>query len=159
MLNEQDSGPASIGGYPSQPPSHNSGFDSQRAQAGGPSRSMGVPGRSSRGPSADDRRADPVRQARTNGPRGHAEAAGPAASMGPSASGRPVPETIGEVNRVLEQSKQLRGKPDKSAAEIEKQSKLLLDEFLNNGNEQVGLLFVGWIFKFYLREGNKTVAF
>jgi hypothetical protein len=60
--------------------------------------------------------------------------------MGPSASGRPVPETIGEVNRVLEQSKQLRGKPDKSLAEIEKQSKLLLDEFLQNGNEQVNVL-------------------
>jgi hypothetical protein len=51
-----------------------------------------------------------------------------------------VPETIGEVNRVLEQSKQLRGKPDKSLAEIEKQSKLLLDEFLQNGNEQVNVL-------------------
>ena len=90
--------------------------------------------------SADDRKVDASRQTRVNGPRDHAEAAGPAASMGPSASGRPVPETIWEVNRVLEQSKQLRGKPDKSLAEIEKQSKLLLDEFLQNGNEQVNVL-------------------
>jgi hypothetical protein len=139
MLNMQDSGPASISGYPSQPPSHDSGYDSLRTQTGGPSRSMYLPGRGTRGTSADDRKVDASRQTRVNRPRDHAEAAGPAASMGPSASGRPVPETIWEVNRVLEQSKQLRGKPDKSLAEIEKQSKLLLDEFLQNGNEQVNV--------------------
>ena len=142
LLNTQDSGPASIGGYPMQPPSHDSPFDARR---GGSSRSMGMPGRGSRGPSADERKraVEAVRQTtKPNGPsaRDHVEAGGPAASMmGPPMIGRPIPEAINEVNCVLEQSKLLRGRPDRSTADVEKQAKLLLDEFLNDGNEKVNI--------------------
>jgi hypothetical protein len=45
------------------------------------------------------------------------------------------------VNEVLEQTKQLRGKPDMKPEEIEKHSKLLLDEFLHDGDEKVSLVF------------------
>lgn len=41
------------------------------------------------------------------------------------------------MNEVLEQTKQLRGKPDMKPEEIEKHSKLLLDEFLHDGDEKV----------------------
>jgi hypothetical protein len=145
MLNTQDSGPASIGGYPMQPPTHEMSFDTRRGPPGGSSRSMGMPGRGSRGPSADERKraVEAVRQTtKPNGPlaRDHVEVGGPAASMmGPPMPGRPVPEKISEVNYVLEQSKQLRGLPDRSTAEVEKQAKLLLDEFLNDGNEKVNI--------------------
>ena len=41
------------------------------------------------------------------------------------------------MNEVIEQTKQLRGKPDLNPEEIEKHSKLLLDEFLHDGDEKV----------------------
>jgi hypothetical protein len=146
MLNTYDSGPSSLqGGYQSSgPQSLDSGYDSRR-MGGGSSRSMIVTGRGSRGPSAEPDRnrsgAEAVRPTpRTNGPRDH-EVGGPAASLGPQASGRPVPGTIKEVNLVVEQAKLLNGKPDMSNTQIEKQAKLLLDEYLNDENEKVKFSF------------------
>ena len=66
-------------------------------------------------------------------------AAGPSASVGPRAPGlgRPVPENLAQANEVLEQTRQLRGKPDLSRDDVEKEAKSLLAEFLNNENEKV----------------------
>ena len=142
MLNTQDSGPASLGGYSSMPPpSMDGGYDSRRA-GGGPSRSMGMPGRGSRGPSADaekKRAVEAVRQSsKPAGPqRDHAEVPGMAVSMGPPPTARPVPDNPKEATYIVEQSRLLRGKPDMKEAEIEKKSNLLLKEYLNNENEKV----------------------
>ena len=121
MPNQNDSGPASIGGYPMQPPSLDAGF---RAYSSGPSRSVGLPDRGSRGPSVDSGRRRAVEPIKPM-------------SIGPLTIGRPAADTISEVNAPREQAKQLRGKHDMDADKIGKQAKLLLDEFLHEGNEQV----------------------
>lgn len=131
MLSTHDTGPSSLGPYQMQAPS----FDSGRPPTGGPSRSIGVPGRGSRGPSAEtDRRRgyDGRPQAKMS------EASGPTASLGPNMYGRrPQPETRSEAGDVLEQTRKLKGKADMSPSEVENQSKLLLDEYLHEGSEQV----------------------
>ena len=137
MPNQNDSGPASIGGYPMQPPSHDAGF---RAYSSGPSRSVGLPDRGSRGPSVDSgrrRAVEPIKQSTRPNGREHAEVGGQPMSIGPLTIGRPAADTISEVNAPREQAKQLRGKHDMDADKIGKQAKLLLDEFLHEGNEQV----------------------
>ena len=143
MLNQHESsGPSSLGYQSTPPPPLDSGYDSRRT-AGGPSRSMGVPGRSSRGASEEsDRKRDFGNlRPKANGPtqRGeHHDVGGPAVSMmAPQSASRPVPGNIHEVNYVLEQSKLLRGKPDLKPAEVDNQAKQLLDEFLNDKNEKV----------------------
>ena len=140
MLNQHESsGPSSYQSM--QPPSLDSGYDSRRT-GGGPSRSMGVPGRSSRGASEEpDRKRDFGNlRSRNVGPpqRDHHEVGGPAVSMmAPQSASRPVPGNIHEVNYVLEQSKLLRGHPDLNPTELENQAKQLLDEFLNDRSEMV----------------------
>ena len=142
MLNQHESsGPSSYQSM--QPPSLDSGYDSRRT-GGGPSRSMGVPGRSSRGASEEpDRKRDFGNlRSRNVGPpqRDHHEVGGPAVSMmAPQSASRPVPGNIHEVNYVLEQSKLLRGHPDLNPTELENQAKQLLDEFLNDRNEMVNV--------------------
>ncbi len=66
-------------------------------------------------------------------------AGGPSASLGPKAWNRPVPESMAQVNDVLEQTRQLRGKPNMKSDEVEKQSKSLLEEYLNNNSEKVNM--------------------
>ena len=141
MLNTQDSGPASLGGYSSMPPpSMDSGYDSRRA-GGGPSRSMGMPGRSSRGPSADaekKRAVEAVRQSsKPNGPQREHGDVGMAVSMGPPLTARPVPDNPKDATYIMEQARHLKGKPDLKKEEIEKKANLLLKEYLNNENEKV----------------------
>ena len=133
-----DSGPASIGGYPMQPPSLDSGL--RAMNLGGPSRSVGLPSRGSRGPSVESERAralEAVKQTTRPNGRDHAEVGGPAMSLGPLPPGRPAPESLSEASMLLEQVKQLKGKPDMTEDEVAHQAKLLLDEFLHEGNEQV----------------------
>ena len=141
MLNTQDSGPASLGGSSSiPPPSMDSGYDSRRA-GGGPSRSMGMPGRSSRGPSADaekKRAVEAVRQSsKPNGPQREHGDVGMAVSMGPPLTARPVPDNPKDATYIMEQARHLKGKPDLKKEEIEKKANLLLKEYLNNENEKV----------------------
>ena len=144
MPGQNDSGPSSLGGgYPGMPPpSHDNRYEPRRL-AGGSSRSMGMPGSGSRGPSVESERKRAVeavlqQSTKANGPppRDH-EAGGPAASMGVPPAGRPVPDTLSDANLVIEQANLLNGKPDLSRQEIEKQAKLLLAEFLNDENEKV----------------------
>ena len=123
MLNNQD------GGYSMPPPP----FDTGRPPPGGPSRSIGVPGRSSRGPSVENER----RRAFDPRPQKMSEVGGPTMSLGPNIHGRHVPETRSEANEMLEQTQKLKGKCDMSDVEIENQSKMLLEEFLSAGNETV----------------------
>ena len=133
MLSTHDTGTSGLGSYQMAPPS----FDSGRLPPGGPSRSIGVPGRSSRGPSAEtDRR----RGYDGRPPAKMSEASGPTASLGPNKYGRAGPENRNEAFEMLEQTKKLKGKADMSLVEVENQSRLLLDEFLHEGNEQVGHL-------------------
>lgn len=112
-------------------------FESGRTPAGGPSRSIGVPGRSSRGPSVENDRR------RTFDPRPPSkmpEAAGPTMSLGPNIHGRHVPDSRSEASDMLEQTRKLKGKCDMSTGEIENQSKMLLEEFLHEGSETVSWL-------------------
>jgi hypothetical protein len=145
MPNTQDSGPSSLGGYPmQQPQSMDGGYDYRRLQVGGPSRSVGLPSRGSRGPSAESERMrarEAVKLTKPNGPlpRDHAEVGGPATSVGHSPAGLPVPNNKSEASLMLVQSNKLKGKRD-SKEKVDKHSVNLLDEFLNNGNVQVSTL-------------------
>ena len=144
MPGQNDTGPSSLGGgYPSMPPpSHDNRYEPRRS-VGGSSRSMGMPGSGSRGPSVESERKRAVeavlqQSTKANGPpsRDH-EVGGPAASVGLPSAGRPVPDTLSDANLVIEQANLLNGKPDLSNLEIEKQARLLLEEFLNDENEKV----------------------
>jgi hypothetical protein len=104
---------------------------------------MGMPGSGSRGPSVESERKRAVeavlqQSTKANGPplRDH-EVGGPAASLGLPSAGRPVPDTLSDANLVIEQANLLKGKPDMPDQEIQKQAKLLLEEFLNDENEKV----------------------
>jgi hypothetical protein len=66
-----------------------------------------------------------------------AEIGGPTMSLGPQVHGHPVPDKMCEVNYVLEQTKQLKGKPDMSSERVKNQAVLLRDEIISNGSVQV----------------------
>jgi len=133
-----DSGPASISGYPMQPPSQDSGHHPMAG--GGFSRSVCLPSRPSRGPSAESERyraVEAVKQSTRPNGRDHVEVGGPAMSLGPLPAGRPVPDSIGEASLLMEQAKLLKGKSDMKREVIEKKGRNFLDEFLHGGTEKV----------------------
>lgn len=125
----QDSGPASISGYPSVPPPQmdNSGYDPRRSGVG-PSRSMGMPGRGSRGPSVETERKRAVEAVRFN-----SKPNGPASMRDFSES------SVSRVHHVDEAEAQkglFKGPLEMSVEDAEKQSRLLLDEYLSCRDEE-----------------------
>lgn len=113
--------------------------------AGGPSRSMMVLP-ASRESSIDAERQRALEAVRQTFKANAAAAGGPSASVGHPNRSRPVPENLAEAREDIEQAKQLKGMKDLSPDKIEQYARLLVDEFLHDGNESVSLssLFIIW---------------
>jgi DNA-binding helix-hairpin-helix protein with protein kinase domain len=107
--------------------------------AGGPSRSMMVLP-ASREASIDAERQRALEAVRQTFKANAAVAGGSSASVGHLNRSRPVPENLAEAREDIEQAKQLKGKKDLTPDKIEQYARLLVDEYLHDGNETVSIL-------------------
>ena len=116
-------------------------FETRQRATGGPSRSMILPSRESSRGNERSRAIEAVRQSLKSNKEATALASGPSASVGHPNRSRPVPETLAEARDDIEQATKLKGKKDLTEDEIENYAKLVMAEYLHDGDEKVRSCF------------------